>query len=69
MKLELNSASPAPSVFDQLATKNQELTVTITSFRAACAELAAKNGQGEPIRQRIRQALFLVRGTLRGSSR
>jgi len=61
-------STPAPSVFDQLAAKDQELTDTISHFRKACAELAAKNGQGEPIRRRIRQALSQVRGVMSGSN-
>lgn len=62
-------SQPAPSIFDQLAAEDRVLTTTITTFREACAELAAKNGQGDPIRQRIRQALFQTRSLTRGSSR
>jgi hypothetical protein len=68
MATQLQS-QPGPSIFEQLAAKDQELTVTVECFREACAELAAKNGHGDPIRLRIRQALFQMRGTSRGSSR
>lgn len=59
----------APSVFDQLVVKNAELTLTGIDLRQACVELAAKNGSGDHIRRRIRQALFPRRGATRGSSR
>ena len=65
----LSLPAVASPIFKQLAEKDQELVETVESLHQACADLAARNGEGEPIRRRIRLALQQSRSVMRGASR
>lgn len=60
------SVAQPQSVFEQLVEKDTELKQTLDTFRSACAELAAKNGSGEPTRRLIRSSF--VQATYRATN-
>lgn len=61
-------SAPNPITVD-LEGATDTLQRTLSDFREACKQLAAMNGHGEPIRRKIRNSLFQIRGASNGTGR